>query len=930
MDRTRCGDPLDDGQRGEAQGVGLGVRGRAEVSRCLALESRERPWGVGLLTYKGSVAPFGRNQRGIVMAGSVLLTLLNFFGPMAVEAALKNAFGRHWTRQLAEVVSKEEGLSRRERRALAKVLASSWDPIIGWTRGDEQPLRDRLRAVIPDDDRAEVVAAVIVANVSRSLAPADQSAWIDARLADLQSQARNRGGGALSAELGEVRYSQAVARQCRWRRWELRRSAGLDKAQIGSTFQLEDHSTQSLERLEQGQVCFVIAPLGSGKSDWALSWLTKSADRSSVSRTLPLPLLIRADAISGNLDAAVRDQISVQHLTTRGADIVLDGLDEAGELSNSLASQAREFVHRWPLARIVVTSRADEASSSDQVHIEPLSDEEALALINSIRRQELNTWYSVDEQLRDAVHRPLFAIFFALDPRPSTPYELISTMAQGAGAIGPRSAFRDLAIAVMKKGAPVDPREVPSLGDLSKADRDRFLSHGGPRWNFVLPIFLQWFAAQGVIDGTIPEADYTSSLAAFGRWRYVLALALSGADDEVVDRILESVATFNPGAASWLIKETRSSALEVGDPKQGVVAVEMAARSSRVLESLQSRDNDLVDGKFRRDAVTVAVHTSGPIAGDGFDVQWRPRGEHDGATGSVFVPHDSREGGLWSQTLIGWRSIAPLSPWWWTVDRLKGELREALEQPQLLVDERSVIGREFLHAAWVSLTNYGQRPIDEVLARLGSDPDTVLSKKMVVRRSVLNELRRAGDVFHYWGPWAAPDIEHPTTHWVGGNYSHEALRERTQQVIEAAMEAYLDLVEAAFTSYGDALAHRAEMPGTFVGRVYPPAENWANMAHWFLPADRKQIDLRSNHSDIKVVAHEAPFYPDEMLEAVSEAYRKREQSAPDTSFGIRHIRSVGVLDIFGARPATSLAVNWLADDLKQLGRLDGPRGIELG
>lgn len=854
-------------------------------------------------------------------ASALLIPLFNFFGPIAFQAALENAFGRHWSGKLVAELHRATALplSWKQRRSLRRALAESgFDALIAYGRGQPDQLRDLVASAIrePVPVRVDDISGLLVATVVKVLEPADRAAWIDARIADLQDSVRRQGeAGSLSSELGGVEFCRWVASAARLRRWRDRAAAGLSSEQVAATFELEPPSVALLIGVQAGSAAFVIAPVGSGKSDLVLAWLASVADRSAVSQSGPLPVLLRADTLGGPLRDAVLAQVPASVLRVRGADVVVDGLDEPGEFTASLSRQVVEFAAEWPRCRVVATSRLDDVPmGAMRVEVPKLDDDQVTALMGAVTRPlDPPSLWGLNPEVKDAVHRPLFAIFAAVVPRGSTTYELVEEMARRSASERPSAALRDLALAIVRQGSAVDPREVPALGDAAVGAPERLVASENGRWRFQLPIFLQWFAAQGVLDGSVPENEYTT-LAGFARWRYVLALALSGASSHKLDELLPEISRWNPGAASWLLNEVRGR--ELREP--GLVDInsdDLAHRGLLALNVLRIPGASNINGRLSEGSVTVSARI-GPA---GANLQWRSRLAGEGATDGYLERDNLATRPGWVNDLRS-QSFRALSPWLWTLDLLDKEIEGALEHPHLLAGRDSVIWQEFLHRAWVQITGYGHTPVEKAIEGLPQDQEHINYNGLIIHRDVLDDLAATPNVWRRWGPWTGPDIASSTGRWVGSNYSHEALATRSREVLSAALDAYLDLVEGPFAAFGDVLPNRARLPGTWVAKVHPPGDNWTLVSEWFEP-DPSRGDLRSSRVSVEIVEQDEPFHSNAAEIAVMEAYARRLEQDPGAEFALRAMRSMAVFDIFGPRPATDLAIKLLGRDLQFIGRL---------
>jgi hypothetical protein len=174
-------------------------------------------------------------------------------------------------------------------------------------------------------------------------------------------------------------------------------------------------------------------------------------------------------------------------------------------------------------------------------------------------------------------------------------------------------------------------------------------------------------------------------------------------------------------------------------------------------------------------------------------------------------------------------------------------------------------------------------------------------------------------------PWEPPD--RPQGAWVGSwvwsNYSPPALLRRTRQVYQGALEAYAELVDQHFPTWRPTLGMGALMPLCLQGTLRPTAgeayEDGPKLVWSVLPLEPES----SNRVEIELGD------PMEMMSGGRDAFsawerpRRRvlQRWRPEVLPFVRFVRHIERLDVFGSRPATLLAYEWLSDDLYQVGWL---------
>lgn len=858
------------------------------------------------------------------MTPAQLAMLVSFFGPVVIDSLIAKFPTKHWAADLAGRIAKTSELSFRRNDVRALKLAldkDGWTAIVDAARGDRAGLQRLASTSIPTATGIQVegLAADIEAEAARSLSPVDYQALLDLRMRLLQESLvaiQNSDATSLSGAMGVDAYVSMVGATARLRRWRLRRSAGLNETQIAASFSIDVPRVHDLEHLARGSILFVTAPIGSGKSDVLLDWIARSADHARIDQRAPVPVLLRADEVVGRLQDVVLTQVPVATLQERGVDIVLDGLDEVGRRSRSLAESAIEFVESWARSRIVVSARNSAVPSGvPHVSLTQWTLDRSQELVSAVTDGPSPAVRHWSEYLQESITRPLFALLAAQMPIGAGPYDMVNSLVRKSILTADHAAHRDLAIAIIRADAAVDPHTLPSIEAAHFVD-DRLVNTSSKLWRFELPIYLQWFAAQGIIGGIVPISETTRSIEAFSQWRYVLAVALAGAEPEKVDSILGEISRWNPGAASWLIKEVESAAL-------GTTVAPSASESSaigRLLKAFRALSVSGVEpypGRLVPDAVTLAVD----VRDARVTVQWRSRRPGEDEVSPMLAYDASWEGVLWGTTQMDRTTDQASWPWELALSVLTDDLEKSLEHPHLLGRTGSILRLEFAHTAWSKIER-ARMTIDDVLTFNGAKSVPALANVngLVIDHATLITLDEERVGWSHDGPWAAPDLKTYRSSWVGGNYSDEQLEVRVREVYEAAIAAYLELSEGVFSQFGDLLGFRAGLPGSFIGHVVPAGENNAGISSYFLPAPSRKDELDA--FKVLIDVNPARMGPSkiEMIE-MENAYRARIRNVPDTRLMLGRSYSMSVLDVFGTRPATGLALKWIGSDLGRLGRL---------
>lgn len=379
-----------------------------------------------------------------------------------------------------------------------------------------------------------------------------------------------------------------------------RRGAGLTNAQIRRSLNLEADLPQALQDMQSGAIRVLHGPLGSGKSEIAEQWLRSVIHRAQTSTQAAIPIWIAINDLDTSLEPHVVSEVGLSTLAQFGVDIVVDGLDERTNKTATLTRQAGEFVKKWPSSRVLLTTRSREFfDESVVITTPPLSAAHASRLMEAVAGHPVE---SISPQIGDAVTRPLFALLaaqhIAATAGASGVPEIVERVVHDVVSRESYDLFaelRSLAIETIRAAGPVDPASFTSADVAAKIRASPFVTTVDRKCTFTLATFEQWFAAQAVLDELVDIDEVLASMAAFTRWRYVLAIIAATADPRRADNVMSALARWNPGAASWVVNETATGGL------------------TRAYPDIGSDDWEAV-GRRIREATTAWLAGLGPLA----------------------------------------------------------------------------------------------------------------------------------------------------------------------------------------------------------------------------------------------------------------------------------------------------------------------------
>jgi len=752
----------------------------------------------------------------------------------------------------------------------------------------------------------------------------------------------------VSSEPALMNYRRSFTGTLQADRIAKRRSLGLDDEQIKRSFSIEPPLPPPLENLERGKVLALRGPIGSGKSDFAARWLQSTSETGATALESPLPAWIRAEDLNEPLARHIFALTGISNAADRfKLDLVIDGLDE--RQGGSLFTELQAFVTRYPNARILVTTREGEPIPDGiETHtVSALDIDVAIDLICSVADlSNADIGFGWSEEYRETIRRPLFALIAArhyATTRAAGRVELITVAAETAlGGRPLEDAFEHIAVLLTRSGRAI-PATSLARSELPSYMATGLLTYSANRVRFALPIFEQWFASQAILRGRVPIEEITSSLAEFARWRWVLAIAIATGTYEVISPILDKVVRWNPGAASWLLQESRSSNLSTSDFPLHDSPHELA-------ESLWDSTSAWISslGPLGVFASPLNLHPS-PREGELADVHLSVSTENERVTMLWLAPHTSTEPPILSMPPDDWQR----RPWMMKSSDLSGETWNWQRSLELVSDERlvNVLTQHSVLAAlipggviedeyrrWAAAEILRLAPfipvevtlqrapgkLQEARGRALANNGIYRDKNLFVTVDFLDELEMAvarGEGELLEDIWPCPELLDPSLHNLSPQ-SHEIVSARVKAAYEAAAHAYEAIRQILLPRFGKILGHAATYPASLLAAVGSAEEADSIMyghlpfSYWFrpalAPAGDQLLTVEVSNTDSFLAS-----LPWENGVASSRPLG-RDQLA--NSFKLENWVSAGLdYSFFGRRPATQVAVQWIVEDLNKLG-----------
>ncbi|WP_129586619.1 hypothetical protein [Microterricola viridarii] len=741
---------------------------------------------------------------------------------------------------------------------------------------------------------------------------------------------------------------------------------GIDEEVISAAF---DSLRTRVPVVAPGEVRVLIGPVGSGKSEVAEDWFLSTVDRFAVEAAATRPIWLHAREMrNDSLETNVARTMSVDALATRGASIVVDGLDEVeAALAARIVAEAKVFAGTHKKSGALLTCRPGVLESTrDHSHLEGLSQEEATLLIERVAGSARVTW-SWNPLLADAVRRPFFALAAAIaireGERPTGQADLIARLVQRAlsSESAASAAVRSSEIYALLIRMAIEATRTGNVRDgLTFQERQQVrastLVHervADQSLEFTLPIFQQWFAAQGVLADPATTLSAIESLESFDRWRWVLAIAGIASSEEQLDSLLEQVFLWNPGAGAWLLTQIAEGHSWFRPSASAPIESENAkARLLRATRAVVSSIGPLAPTMFPinapDDPIVLGVRTDGSQVSSGW------LSDSSGGDRVIDLPVDV---GPFRQEREGWRfwrsgAIPEGAEWPWLlpVDRIASSSLDLLNRTSLFGPEngvwrtesayrtaRSLIGQQSILHAPMSRELLLDRA--SALLQHTPEPETTLfvtGNRRIPGLDLLNlvAVLNASTRKEFGRLVPRPDFpaKKAESTWVWDIYSDEQLQRFYAETFGLACVAYDEAVSTVFLKFAWAMGTGAQgefgviahldFRGTGLLGARSPGITSA-----VVPLDALGPALR--HSDLPAYwssNHRAVVTLSGVTEStenwVSRHMRHEHQPgkfASSNPFARGSSYSTSVADASShSRPASQKAANWLWADLQAL------------
>jgi hypothetical protein len=725
---------------------------------------------------------------------------------------------------------------------------------------------------------------------------------------------------------------------------------------------MAEHADPSVE-VPAGALRVLIAPMGSGKSELAASWWDAGLAAAQADSGVDIPVWFTARQV---VPVGLEDALtaSIGHDPVRPCRVVIDGLDDVSPReAEQLLSQARQLVATWPGTQVLATARPGvPVRTEESIKVEPWPAQRGLELVRTIvRNSGWNLWTAEGVDLLTSPLTALAAASRLLEGRDVRVSRLTllrdlprTILQQRRPDQAPPQLWDELArlaVRILSEPAAVSATSFSNQARVWELTDTGLVVENDGALSFALPVFEQHFAAQAIMSGMVSlETAVGSGL--FPRWRYAVAFAVStGAPNQAEDYVLR-LAAANPGAVSWILDEIAAGE----EPRQYPSKAGAAAQSWLGLADPEKQDDPAVlRGLWLREATKVLLDGFGACGSNlarhsgGQLVQWGVQllgeeyiGLHE-ALGTlpppevVVVPGDDWENRLpegWARQTLFLYPVDELGRWTWARNSLRQSLDGMVRRRRLPLPPNSPLLKEQRWIFAQRMMQIARKPYgaDIPLADLHSAVGGMMER---VNRSVRSTWSGGGERIDSddvrWmhaqlqaatgdaltRPWPLPDQSLPSAKWRWQGYSPELTNAVATDVLRDAVTGYRDLVDHNFARFGGTLSLNSVLPVRVEGVINMPEDDTdgtgSSMMYQLIPvpaATRRSVPtVNLGVSNLGPGRHTHVF--------TAAVDRKR------TPF-YRPVAHSTWLPTGASRPATNLAYQWLADDLRALGWLTGP------
>lgn len=726
------------------------------------------------------------------------------------------------------------------------------------------------------------------------------------------------------------------------------------------------HSQQFSEFHTGRDFSILLGDFGAGKTVALEREYQASALAALENSEAAFPVYINSKIGDSDLSRIIDQHLSVLAGRQRKVTIFLDGLDEFGAgRSAEIIDDLKMWIYSGQKRKVLATSRPDAGlRESDCLALPPLSDEELGYLLERVGADRVLAW-SHSPEVRDALHRPLFALI-AADCRkvgssvPNSRGAFLEALVERALARSTRLdngvhyLLAKLGYETLNSGGYAVASEVGSREEQRRLVETRLVVSRDKTLSFALPVLGQYFAGQFILENGLPDvAQFSPS--ARDQWREAFVFAVAAGSWRSITTLLEELTAVDPGLATWVV----SKAVPVHGIDSPVGLPDVQECGNRLSATLDT----WLDGIGTAGTLLECSDGSGKGVPLGVGVS----GSHSNHLFAAFIDpasYTAHERHFEIATRIDWdreevdgwrlRSTHGISvpsnfsawPWSTSLGWVRDGVTKALKKHSFpLENNDAALAEEAWHNIR-TLTNqrgFSHHPIERDLVLQKIDeifqvtPDfrmISIQGKASFTYDQLANLRaqcangqlpniREGKVHR---PYPVTDITPSAgSGHIASCYSDLALRELVEKAYLNALSIYEDLLTTYFNPLRRTLRLGGMLPVEFRCKLSRVPEGVARLrgepmfSRIVLPLP--QGSSSTVHVTLVDNLFDEPEYSSNwgIQMTHSEFRQTRPKSAAWSSPTASHER----LGVFGNRPAVALAYMWLWNDLKEIGLVEG-------
>jgi len=605
-----------------------------------------------------------------------------------------------------------------------------------------------------------------------------------------------------------------------------------------------------------GSFRVLVGPFGAGKSEIAEAWHQRAVDDLHSDGPMPVWIHARDVATGGGVDRAVGALVGQGQVASRGVQVVIDGLDEVdGATAEVLAAAARVLVAGSPKSSVLATARRGVLHVTDSdIDVHGMSEDAARSLVSRFSRSPQTTW-DWTPQLVETIRSPFFALaagsLLATGAAPKGQAGLIKHLVERALRVGSSAGTMtsDSLYELLLKLAVSLTGSNGTSDDLTFRERQQAVStrlvngEEGAPVRFSLPIFEQWFAAQALLASPPTVEEALAGPRSFDRWRWAIAIAVMSGNDDQVDDLVEACLHMNPGAGAWVVAQVAQGWGRTVRPGEGMI-LDPSTSPGRLLRATRTwvdAVGDLAPGVFPVASPADPVKLGVRVRGDRLDRAWSLR---PGPVDQVVALPDSvapfaGQDPEWVGLHAGLPPQGAAWPWETRRDDIAKSILPLLEGNVVLGPDGGVWHHEARYRVARIVT--GNRSVlhppmdrdetidtlEDTLARAGDDIDSarfVINGKSVEAPQLtdLHSWLKTQTFTHFRRPVPAPDQGFAPSSgggWVRDLFSNEQLVRFTSEVYGNACQAYEEMADSWFSSFGWSLGMNACRPFGVLGKI---------------------------------------------------------------------------------------------------------------